>query len=68
MTREHLEKRKAELINQRDAFLANIRFADGAIAILDELLNPPVTPPPPAQPPASEALKNRPRATRKRKA
>jgi hypothetical protein len=59
MTRELIERRKGELIQQRDAMLANVQFANGAIAILEELLNPP-----PAQPapPVPEALKNHPNA------
>lgn len=49
MNRELIERRKAELIQQRDAMLANVQFANGAIAILEELLNPPPAPlPPPA--------------------
>ena len=43
MTRELMERRKAELIKQRDAFVANLQFANGAIAMLEELLNPPTT-------------------------
>lgn len=38
MTRELMERRKAELIKQRDAFVANLQFANGAIAMLEELL------------------------------
>jgi hypothetical protein len=46
MTRELLERRKAELTKQREVMIANVQFANGAIAILEELLNPPAPPTP----------------------
>lgn len=46
MNRELLERRKAELIQQRDTMLANVQFANGAIAMLEELMNPTPTPAP----------------------
>lgn len=53
MNRELLERRKAELIQQRDAMIAQVHAANGAIAMLEELLNPPpaLLPPPPAEKP-----------------
>lgn len=53
MTRELLERRKAELIQQRDAMIVQVHAANGAIAMLEELLNPPPAPlpPPPAEKP-----------------
>lgn len=47
MTRELLEKRKAELVEQRAAMVVQIHAATGAIAMLDELLHLFADSPPP---------------------
>jgi len=59
MNREFIERRKAELIQQRDAMIVQVHAANGAIAMLEELLNTPAAPAPPVieaapEPPAAE--------------
>jgi len=54
MNREFIERRKAELIQQRDAMIVQVHAANGAIAMLEELLTPPPAPLPPAPVPAKK--------------
>lgn len=60
ITKELIELRRSELIKQRDEMMKNVYYANGAIAMLEELLIPPPAPLPPAPVPAKKKPKRKP--------